>query len=709
MNFRFAVYILFSFPILILSGCEQQFDKYYRVPDNLIGTVLDVLKEDGNYTLFCRALELADYADIIGRTGNFTVFAPNDSAFDEFFRESGYATLEDIPKEELRSIVMFHIVFWSYSKYKLLYGLGIEEENTEYTTDNFRKETKYRPPVSAEADSTGRLRNVYHDYKFLSIYSSEYFLENKLDAGYNYGFLYPGSFFTGFNTDHATILKYDIPAQNGWIHKISKVLVPPDSHEELLKKHPEFSDFKSLLDKRASYNYDAFSTRQQNGEGDINNDGKLDSLFRKFYKLNSASYSLDMENIEGNGQSRFLALFAPTNAALQHFLSERTTGYSSFADFDKFWMNWYLSHYFGYNYWPSQLATMTKDWPMPLTSTNPDCNISPDEIAFTQMASNGPFYGINSYLLPRDFETAAGPIFGNKDFSWFCELLVFYNIDVLLNNEDIRYTLFAPTNKAMASAGYSARDGLGGFGLYHSQNPLAPVIRSRAVDLIKSHIIAGELSESDFVTGTFVKTLQNTYLGIAENGIYGGGDPAVSQVGSPKSGGSNGLVYPLDRMLISPSLSMLNVLGDQAKHPEFQEFFKLLQQSGLILLDEDYNYTLLSNLATGVYYTCMVPTNQSIIEGRASGTIPTGIEELKQFLRYYFIEGTVFSDGKIAGIFKTTRFADDTHNNYSTVEIINAMNELSVKDHQGNIRQVISGNIMSSNGVIHQVESLLFY
>jgi hypothetical protein len=105
----------------------------------------------------------------------------------------------------------------------------------------------------------------------------------------------------------------------------------------------------------------------------------------------------------------------------------------------------------------------------------------------------------------------------------------------------------------------------------------------------------------------------------------------------------------------------------------------------------------------------MVPTNQSIIEGRASGTIPTGIEELKQFLRYYFIEGTVFSDGKIAGIFKTTRFADDTHNNYSTVEIINAMNELSVKDHQGNIRQVISGNIMSSNGVIHQVESLLFY
>jgi uncharacterized surface protein with fasciclin (FAS1) repeats len=709
MNFRFSVYTISFFLLLIFAGCEQEFDKYYKVPDNLIGTVLDVLKEDGNYRQFCKALELADYDDIIGKTGNFTVFAPNDSAFQEFFRVSGYASLDDIPEEELRSIVMYHIVFWSYSKYKLLYGLGIEDENSGYSTDNFRKETKYRPPVSSEADSAGRLFNVYHDYKFLSVFSSEYFGENNLDASNNYGFLYPGSVFTGFHVDNSSIREYDIPAQNGWIHKIDKVLVPADSHEQLLKKHPEFSDFKALLDKRASFIYDDISTRQQNGQGDINDDGKLDSLFRKNYKLNSVSYSLDMENIDGNGQNKVFTLFAPTNSALQRFLSERTTGYSSFADFDNFWMNWYLGHYIGYNYWPSQLSAMTKDWPMPLTSADPDCNISPEEIEFSKMASNGPFYGINTYLLPKDFETAAGPVFGNKDYSWFCELLIFYTIDVLLNNEDIRYTVFAPTNAAMASAGYSARDGLGGFGLYHSQNPLSPVIRSRAVDLIKSHIISGELDGSDFEAGTFIKTLQNTYLGITEEGIYGGGDIIVSKVGSPETGGSNGIVYPLDKMLISPSLSMLNVLADQAKHPEFQEFFKLLQQSGLILLDDDFNYTLLSNLATGVYYTCMVPTNQAILDGISSGSIPADPEALRQFLRYYFIEGSIFSDGKNSGNFKTTRYADDSHNNYSTLEIINSMNDLEVRDHQGNVSKAVSGNIMTTNGVIHQLESLLFY
>jgi uncharacterized surface protein with fasciclin (FAS1) repeats len=703
MNFRFSVYTLFFIMVLTLLGCEQEFDKYYKVPDNLIGTVLDVLKADGNHTQFCRALELANYDDIIGKTGNFTVFAPNDSAFGEFFRKSGYASLDDIPEEELRSIVMYHIVFWSYSKFKLLYGLGIEDGNNEYSTENFRKETLYRPPLSEETDSTGWHFTIYHDYKFVSLFSTEYFQENKLDPGYNFGFLFPGATFSGFHADYATVNQYDVPAQNGWIHKIDRVLVPADSHEEILEKHPEYSDFKSLLDKRSTFTYDDYFTRQQNGNGDVNNDGTLDSLFRKFYRLNSTSYSLDMENIDGIGQKKVLSLFAPTNEALHRFLTERTTGYISYNDFDRYWLDWYLGHYIGYNYWPSQLQSMTSDWPLPLTEADPDGNITPDEITFTQYASNGPFYGINSYLLPKDFETAAGPVFGNKDYSWFCELLVFYNVDVLLNNEDVQYTVFVPGNKAMADAGYSARDGLGGFGLYHSQNPLAPVSRSRAVDLIKSHIVTGMMDEADFESGTFLKTIQNTYLGVTDEGIYGGGNTTASKPGNPITGGSNGIVYPVDKMLISSSQSMLSALGS---NPDYSEFFTLLQQSGLVELDEEFNYTLLSNLATGVSYTCMVPTNQSILDALGAGLIPSDTEGLKQFLSYYFITGTLFTDGKNSGIYKTTRFENGA---YSTIEIINRKDDLKVKDHSGNTRQVIIGNKMTADGVIHTIDSLLFY
>jgi uncharacterized surface protein with fasciclin (FAS1) repeats len=709
MREKTSLIILSFLMIVIFPGCEQQFDNYYKVPDNLIGTIVDVLKEDGNYTQFCQALEMVDYADIIGKTGSFTVFAPNDSAFREYFKSSGYTSLEDIPPETLRSMIMYHIVFWSYSRFKLLYGLGIEDENSEYTTDNFRKETKYRPPITAEEDSNGRKYNVYHEYKYLSIFSNEYFQEHKLDAEQNYSFFYPGSGFYGFHVDNARILEYDVPAQNGWIHKIDRVLVPPDNHEQILNKHPEFSDFKSLLALRSGFAYDDADTRQQKGDGDVNNDGKIDSLFTRIYILNSEVFLLDKENQGGNGQSATLTVFAPSNEALQRFMAERTTGYSSIHDFDKFWINWYLRHYFGYNYWPSQMPLMTTEWPMPLASVTTDGNVSQSNIIYSQMASNGQFYGINRYLLPKSFETAAGPIFGNKDFEWFSELLVFYKVDILLNNEDIDYTVFAPTNEALARAGYSAREGLGGFGLYHAQNPLAPVPRSRAVDLIKSHLVPVDMQEGDFEEGTFVKTAQNNYIGIASGGIFGGANSTVIAVGLPERAGVNGVVYPITDMLISPSVNLLQVFSDQTKHPEFQEFYKLMQSSGLITMDENFNYTVLSNLATGVSYTCMIPTNQAVTDGVTAGLIPSDPEQLKQFLRYFFIEGNVFSDGKNTGTFRTTRYADATHNKYSTVDILNEKYNLRVQDHQGNIRKVISGNIMTSNGVIHQIDSLLIY
>ena len=106
--------------LIILSGCTKEFEEYYKIPEGLIGTILDVLEEDGNYTQFIKAVKLVEYDDVLGKTGNFTVFAPNDAAFSEFFTENGYTSLEDIPEEELEGIVYYHIIFWAYSKFMLL-------------------------------------------------------------------------------------------------------------------------------------------------------------------------------------------------------------------------------------------------------------------------------------------------------------------------------------------------------------------------------------------------------------------------------------------------------------------------------------------------------------------------------------------------------------------------------------------------------------
>ena len=436
-------YLLIS--ILLLSSCEKEFDKYYKVPDDLIGTILEVLEEDGNYSQFIQAVRLVEYDDVLGVTGNFTVFAPDDNAFAEFLAESGYAKLEDIPQEELEGIVYYHIVFWAYSKFMLLYGLGIQDKDIDYSTSNFKQITMYTPPSTIEYDTLGQRYTVYHESKFIPVYSGEYFSELDLSTS-NYSLLYPSAPFSGFHVDRAQILEADVPAQNGWIHKINKVLVPPDNHDEILEKKPEFSLFRELLEINTFYQYSPSYTTQQDNEGDIDEDGVLDSLFLKMNSIFPDGSSPDAENVGNNGKQNVLTLFAPTNEALQNFLWNHTDGYSSLFQIGRYWMNWYLSHYIGINYWPSKFGTLTEDWELDLTASLVNSNVTEGDIYYSQMASNGPFCGINKFLLPKIYESVAYPIFGKKEYEWFCDMLIFYQVESLLNEEDLEFTLFAPTN-----------------------------------------------------------------------------------------------------------------------------------------------------------------------------------------------------------------------------------------------------------------------
>lgn len=402
--FKFKGSLILLLPVLslLLSGCEKKFDEYYKVPDDLIGTILTVLEEDGNYTQFIKAVEMVEYDDVLGATGNFTVFAPDDIAFAEFFNEYGYTSLEDIPAEELEGIVYYHIVFWAYSKFMLLYGLGIQDVEIEYSTLNFKQVTKYTPPMTIEYDTIGQRFTVYHESKFVPVYSDELFDELEINAGANYSFLYPGTTFGGFHVDRAEVVEADVPAQNGWIHKIDKVLVPPDNHDDILEKMDEFSTFRNLVNKNTFYEFSYTYTYAQDNEGDVNEDGVLDSLFLKMNSIFPTGSSPDAENVGYDGHQNILILFAPTNDALQNFMNNYTTGYSSIYQIGAFWINWYLSHYIGANYWPSRFSTLTEDWEMDLVTSLIDCNISEGDIYYSQMASNGPFCGINKFFLPKN-------------------------------------------------------------------------------------------------------------------------------------------------------------------------------------------------------------------------------------------------------------------------------------------------------------------
>ena len=71
-------------------------------------TIVDIAIADGRFTTLVAALQAADLVDALSGKGPFTVFAPTDEAFAKLPDGTVEALLEDIPA--LTDILLYHVV-----------------------------------------------------------------------------------------------------------------------------------------------------------------------------------------------------------------------------------------------------------------------------------------------------------------------------------------------------------------------------------------------------------------------------------------------------------------------------------------------------------------------------------------------------------------------------------------------------------------------
>ena len=69
-----------------------------------------IAKSNPNLTMLVQALVKADLAGTLEGTGPFTVFAPTNDAFTVFLQTTPYATINAIPKDVLKQILLNHVV-----------------------------------------------------------------------------------------------------------------------------------------------------------------------------------------------------------------------------------------------------------------------------------------------------------------------------------------------------------------------------------------------------------------------------------------------------------------------------------------------------------------------------------------------------------------------------------------------------------------------
>lgn len=199
-------------------------------------TIVDVAKSDPNFSSLVKALSITGLDKALeNNTASFTVFAPTNQAFADLLIELKLSSLNDVPKETLSGILLYHV-------------LGESKMAGSITTGYFN--TLSAAPT---------------DKSTLSLY---------IDMG------------TTMINKRAKITDTDIKADNGVIHVINKVLLPQNI-VDIAVTNPTFSILVAALTKA-----DLVTTL--NGKGSFTVFAPTDDAFKDIFKALKVSGVADL-------------------------------------------------------------------------------------------------------------------------------------------------------------------------------------------------------------------------------------------------------------------------------------------------------------------------------------------------------------------------------------------------------------------------------
>lgn len=506
---------------LFIFSCEDKIEEHNKKQPWVGGNVWEVLSGEemnGNYSIFLRAIELTGYRDIVEGKGVMTVMAPDNAAFTSYLQEHGYASVDEMQKNnpaELKTLVGFHLLYYVYNKGMMENfrpeGEGAGDGDNEILDPGmyYKFRTRSGSPVTEEYDAeTGKTRSVYHLERLLPVFSYNFFSSKKIDAKSNYEFFYGNSSWTGadgFNVAEASVKQYELAASNGYIYVLDKVLEPGGTIYDELKSNPDYSDFMKVYNQFSSYTYDErLSTMYGSSLG-------VDSLFLHEHRKPLAPIALEWPT--SNYQRldslayRSYSVFAPTNKALSDFFNGywKNSGYTDFNNLDMMVQQIFLNEfvYSGSVVFPEEIATgkVVNNSGMPY-------GFNPWQVSYKKMCSNGSLYGLDEIEAPVLFGAVTGPAFSSKKYLDFLYTLQYSGILNSYASSKTEYTLLVPPNEVFEASvnGYEFVEEESGNSLVmlNDDGELATVPASVAKRIVDTHTVLGEAVSLNTAGGTQV-------------------------------------------------------------------------------------------------------------------------------------------------------------------------------------------------------------
>jgi len=96
---------------LFLSvSCEKEDDPMEQNETPSEMTIAEIASSNDDFSILVEALVKADLVNTLSGEGNFTVFAPDNSAFMNLFDDLGVNGIEDLSAEALKPILLYHVL-----------------------------------------------------------------------------------------------------------------------------------------------------------------------------------------------------------------------------------------------------------------------------------------------------------------------------------------------------------------------------------------------------------------------------------------------------------------------------------------------------------------------------------------------------------------------------------------------------------------------
>lgn len=716
--------------ILGIFGCSKT-PELYTDPPWLGGSNIETLKARGNYSIFLKLMDQANYTVPITKQ-LFTLFVPDDAAFEKYFQENGINSVEDLSKDQSVQLFTLHVLRNPRSRFQLIYEYAWSElqgPDGEYASLFMRKEV---PSVSAPytefvkyspANRIGQTLKIYTDNKFVPLFTTDWFEDygGALD-GSDYTFMYPNSQWGGNMNWHSSMViddplfpgEKEVRTASGFIYFLDKVIPPMPSIEEYLKTNPDkFGLYYDLMQRFANY---------------IN--PRTNELKEQEYKK---SYN-DVSNIaEERGTSTNTAVppqnmftgFIPSNDVLQAYLDKFIPLYYPSVDsLPKVTLYYILQSQIS-----ASLALISKLQHGFFNSFGDALVVTKSDIKDSYMCSNGVVYEMNKVLEPNVFTTVPGELFFNSNYSTFLYALQTANMLTGLSSPDNDVTLFAPTNATIEA--YNIRydkDRLqmqwrGADGIWKAMRA------TDLTDFVQDHIYYGILD--DFTGEGYIKMSSGNFIHY-NNGVFEGAENQMLgdnlSIEATSVNDKNGILYKVSNPIKSYVLMGSILMND----PDLSTFADLMTKTKLLAMKPDsylkMQVPFISFLSQTSFWTGLFPTNAAMAQAQLDGLIPPldtiadgSVNKdqskniaLKDFLLYHFIRNyAVFDDGELSGPLPSNRsYVDPVLGTlYSTMTITNNVNNLSITDLSGQTVVVDHANadILVRQGVVHKIDKVLKY